>query len=123
LKRDMDIIRKIILALQSADRPITSVPGISEIEFLIHGELIIEAGLAKGAVSPSGSKAGIPAKVILFRLTWEGQDFADSITEDTLWEKVKENILKPSASWSFSILLEYIKSELRRRIPGLEKLP
>lgn len=118
MKRNMDIIRKIVLGLRDSDKLIDRVPDISEDDFLAHAELIIEAGLAKGKVIPSGRKQG-PEAVILFRLTWDGHDFADSITEDTLWNKAKENILKPSASWSFGILLEYLKYELRSRIPGL----
>ncbi|MGA2463336.1 MAG: DUF2513 domain-containing protein [Thermodesulfobacteriota bacterium] len=115
MKRNMDIIRKIILTLRDADKPIDSVPDIPKDDFLAHAELIIEAGLVKGIVQPSGRKQG-PEAAILFRLTWEGQDFADAIIEDTLWNKAKENILKPSASWSFAILLEYLRAEIRKRV-------
>jgi hypothetical protein len=120
MKRNMDIIRKIFLTLRDSNNLIDSVPDISEDDFLAHAELLIEAGLAKGVVRPSGRKQA-PEAVMLLRLTWNGHDFADAITEDTLWNKAKENILKPSASWSFEILLAYLKYEIGRRIPGLDK--
>ena len=115
MKRDMDIVRQIVLTLRNSDKSISSIPNIAEDVFIEHAQEIIEAGLAEGKIHPSGRKQGTDF-VTLFRLTWAGQDFADSIIEDTVWNKVKENILKPSASWSFEILIESLKSELKRRI-------
>ncbi|HCT9956223.1 TPA: DUF2513 domain-containing protein, partial [Pseudomonas aeruginosa] len=65
---------------------------------------------------------GYPASAQLWRLTWEGFDFAATIREDTLWKKAKDVILKPSASWSFGLLREYLKTEMARKLPGLEQI-
>jgi hypothetical protein len=121
MKRDMDIIRKIILAVQEAPGPIFKVEGIDQTDFNYHVQLIDEAGLAVAVLSKG--QMGIPNKAGIFRLTWAGHDFADSITDDTIWEKAKDNVIKPSASWSFGILLEYLKFEIKRHIPGMENLP
>ncbi|HHW2142459.1 TPA: hypothetical protein ACUT66_006159, partial [Pseudomonas aeruginosa] len=44
------------------------------------------------------------------------------VSEDTLWKKAKDVILKPSASWSFGLLREYLKTEMARKLPGLEQI-
>jgi hypothetical protein len=49
-------------------------------------------------------------------------DFADAIVDDTLWRKAKDQVIKPSASWTFGILLGYLRAEIGRGVPGLDKL-
>jgi len=117
MQRDMDVIRKIVLAVRAAPDIVPSVEGISGPDFAYHAQLLEEAGLVTAAIQGQGNR--IAQVAVIFRLTWAGQDFADSILDDTLWNKAKENILKPSASWTFGILLEYLKFEIRQRIPGL----
>jgi DNA-binding transcriptional ArsR family regulator len=124
MTRNMDTIRKIVLAVREAEGIVShnELSDITEQEFSFHAQLLDEAGLVYAALSPEQGKK--PAKhAIIFRLTWAGHDFADSIVDDTLWRKAKENVIKPTASWTFSILIEYLKLEIRRRIPGLESLP
>jgi len=120
MHRDMDVIRKIVLAVRSAPDAVSSVDGITKQDFAYHAQLLDEAGLISAAIQGQGKR--IAETAVIFRLTWAGQDFADSIIDDTLWNKAKENIIKPSASWTFGILLEYLKYEIKRRIPGLDQL-
>jgi hypothetical protein len=124
MKRNMDTIRKIVLAVRESDGPVSShgFDGIPEPEFAFHAQLLVEAGLVHVTLLPEQCKK--PARnAVIFRLTWAGHDFADSIVDDTLWNKAKENVIKPTASWTFAILLDYLKVEIRRRIPGLDSIP
>ena len=36
----------------------------------------------------------------------------------SLWRKAKDNVLKPAGSWTFGVLLEYLKSEITGRLPS-----
>lgn len=117
MKRDMDIVRAIILAAKDADEPITAIPNITQQVFAYHVQIMQEAGLLVAALKPPESKSP-PEKATILRLTWSGLDFADSITNETIWNKAKDNILKPGASWTFGVLLEYIKSELMKGFPS-----
>ncbi|NMZ73412.1 DUF2513 domain-containing protein [Pseudomonas nitroreducens] len=120
MQRDMDLIRKIVLVVNDLESgAINSMEGVDQFRFTYHAKLLIEAGLAEGVVTSPVNGQFSGAK--LWRLTWSGHDFADSIKDDTLWKKAKDNVIKPSASWSFNVLLEYLKFEIRRRIPGLEQ--
>lgn len=121
MHRDMDVIRKIVLAVRAAPDVVNSVEGISREDFAYHAQLLEEAGLVSAAIQGQGKR--IAEAAVIFRLTWAGQDFADTIVDGTLWNKAKENIIKPSASWTFGILLEYLKFEIKRNIPGLDQVP
>lgn len=115
----MDTIRKIILAVNDADGEVRNVAEIHDDAYNYHAVLLIEAGLTKGAVLQTDQSSN-PDAVTIFRLTWEGHDFADAIKDDTVWNKAKEHVMKPAASWSFGVLIEYLKLEAKTRIPGLD---
>jgi hypothetical protein len=121
MKRDMDIIRKIVLTLRDSDTVISKVEGIPDNEYLVHAQLVIEAGLAEGNIAKSGHNLAIPGHVRLVRLTWPGQDFADAIKDDNIWNKAKEHVMKPAASWTFDILLKYLGSLITGNIFGCVK--
>lgn len=117
MNRDMDVVRGIVLGLRGATELFDHLDGINDDVFKYNAQLVIEAGLARGIVADSTSNiGGIPGAVFLERLTWEGHDFADSIADDTLWKKAKEKVIKPSASWTFAILGEYLKFEIKHRL-------
>ena len=117
MNRDMDVVREIVLGLNAATDSFDHLDGIDDDVFKYNAQLVIEAGLARGIVSDSIIDAGgVPGAVYLERLTWEGHDFADSIADDTLWKKAKEKVIKPSASWTFAILRDYLKFEIKQRL-------
>ena len=116
MKRDMDVVRKIVLALRDSDRAMSKLEGLDEAQYLMHAQLLIEADLAHGAVAKSGSSTAHAAAVILFRLTWAGHDFADAIVDDTLWKKAKDSVIKPGAAWTFGVLGEWLKVEIKARL-------
>lgn len=117
MQRDMDVVRRIVLALRDVDHPVDRLDGIDQEAYLMHAELLIEANLAQGtAVRTMDNRKSWPSQVMLTRLTWAGHDFADSVVEDTIWKKAKENVLKPAGSWTFGLLTEYLKAELKMRL-------
>lgn len=102
MKRDMDLIRELLLKLEALPIRQGGVvhitldendPGddlrvegftIDQIEY--HLNLIDEAGLIVGA----GNR---PMSGIFFRsLSWEGHDFLDSIRDPEVWRKTKNSV-------------------------------
>ncbi len=59
---------------------------------------------------------GIPCEASIVRLTWAGHDFLDSTRDGKIWSKAKEQVLKSGASWTFDILKEWVKYELKQRL-------
>jgi hypothetical protein len=110
MKRDMDLIRTLLTELEEADGLIerTDKLGVHQIA------VILDHRLAEGRCSLDGQ--GLPFRGILKRLTWDGHEFLDAMRDDTVWRKVKERVLKPGASWTFGLLLEYARAEIRTKM-------
>ncbi|WP_454674858.1 DUF2513 domain-containing protein [Achromobacter pestifer] len=118
MKRDMDLVRRITLAATelSPGDWLEEIEGVDADVFAEHATLMQEAGLVDATITEYLDGG---ASVAVKRLTWDGQEFADQIRSDTLWKKAKENVIKPSASFSFTLLREWLKDELRKGLPTL----
>lgn len=122
MKRDMDLIRRIVLA--TAELPygeqIGKLDGVNEEDFIVHVIWLKEAGLLC-AITPPGD--GMNAKfAIISRLTWNGCEFADAIQSDTLWKKAKESVMRPGISYTFDVLKDWLKTEISQGLPTLRAL-
>ena len=115
MKRDMDLARRILLEVEAmtADDPVKQYGTPEE---ALHVALLKEAGLLEAYVAED--EAGRPHVGIPLRLTWAGYDFLDAARSDTAWKKAKEKVIMPGLSWTFSLLLEFLKREAGRRIFG-----
>lgn len=115
MKRDMDLVRDILKAVELCDDPwglhqILSIEGYSQNEISYHIKLLHDAGLLEAQDVSTMGQDGFrwwPG-----RLTWAGQDFLDAAKDDTLWKKAKETVLKPGASFSFDLLLAWLKAQI-----------
>lgn len=111
MKRDMDLIRKMIFAIEEcphgyADKSI-NIEGYDGETLAYHAYLLMQAGLAKGAeITSMGSKG---PEAMLSSLTWEGHEFADAARSETLWNSAKENIKTTAGAVSMAVLVEYLK--------------
>lgn len=86
MKRDMELVRKILLAVENSQTD-TLIDGYDDDTIKYHKALVIEKGLADGSVLKSNTE--IPAAVGLVKLTWSGHDFVDAIASESNWAKVK----------------------------------
>jgi sugar/nucleoside kinase (ribokinase family) len=104
MKRDMDLIRKILLAAEALPHAgsFQSLDGVDEDSFVAHALWLKEAGLidAVGQVG-GGSLANF---AIVSRLTWNGTEFVAAMQDDTLWSKAKEKFMKPGMSFTLDIV-------------------
>ena len=119
MKRDLEIVRRIAIEVRDMDQGFV-LTGLDDVEYPIfaeHAILMVEAGLIQATVQVFHS--GEPPKVQVQRLTWAGQDFAQSIANDTTWNTIKTKFIKPGASWTFGILTELIKQEIQSGYPTL----
>lgn len=116
MKRDMDVIRRIVLTARDGATPVRSLEGVPPDVFAEHVRLLDEAGLVGAAIQVVQQRA---TAALVWRLTWAGHEFADAVSNDTLWHKAKDSVIKPTGSWTFSVLLDYLKSEITRGLPGL----
>lgn len=95
MKRDMDLIRAMLLAVESDEHgfaPKIEIPGYTKEQINYHACLLEEAGLAKAIdVTTAGSKS---PEAMVTRLTWTGHEFLDSARENQIWNQAKDIISK-----------------------------
>ncbi len=119
MKRNMETVRRIALATAALPwgKKLTELPDTDQAEFGAHVIWMIEAGLITGKVSIGVDKS--PPAAWVERLTWDGCEFADAVQNDTLWRKAQDNVLKPSASFTFGLLKDWLAQEIRNGLPTL----
>lgn len=83
MKRDWELVRRILLALESQDGRLMpdQIAGYDAAAVCYHMEIMRQAGLIE-----ANSVAGA---CVALSLTWNGHEFLDSIRQDTVWNKVK----------------------------------
>lgn len=112
MKRDMDLIRLLLLQIEGEEG--LDLSGYTREQVLCHKSLLIEAGLAHGSVMEDGS--GEPAAVVTTRLSWEGHEFLDAARNQSLWDKTKEIISKVNVSVTFPIVKEILTTLLKEQL-------
>ncbi|NLF00833.1 MAG: DUF2513 domain-containing protein [Anaerolineales bacterium] len=104
MKRDMDLVRRILLAVEESQDPTVSyleLDGWSRAEIGYHMELLVEAGYLLGTVTHS--KNG-PAHYYVQRLTWDGHEFLDLARNQTVWKEAKTSFMEKGAGLSLDVL-------------------
>ena len=110
MKRDMDLIRLVLLQVEEGKAP-AAMSSYSEEQIVYHSGLVIEAGLVDGRVVP-GSGGQIRGAVLL-KLTWAGHDFLDTARSENIWGKAKGKILSVGGAWTLEILKAVLLQEVK----------
>ena len=119
MERDMELIRKILQEVKKCNNfhglsEIPEIDGYSSPQISYQIKLLCEAGLLNAdPVLEMGTKYDDFKSI---NLTWTGQDFIDAANDDTIWAKAKDTIIKPGASFTFGILLEWLKMKVKEKI-------
>jgi hypothetical protein len=116
MKRDMNLIRLLLLDLEAkgTDSPEPDLSGYAEEEIVYHSALLVEAGLADGAVIEDSN--GFPHSVTLLRPTWQGHDFLDAARHDDIWSKAIGKLEEASTSAPFAILTQILTALLKQKL-------
>jgi len=105
MKRDMDLVRQILLELEGApagqypNYPLV-VDGYDESTVAAHLVLLDEAGLINANVTSVGDGS---VRAIPFRLTWPGHDFLDAARSESIWNQARQRIGQSIETASFHV--------------------
>lgn len=113
MKRDMDLIREILLQIEKSQHgwaPDISIVGRTEEEIGYHCFMIVDGGLANGQnITAMSDKS---PNYIITSLTWEGHDFLDASRDPGRWSKAKE---ASSAVGGMTLdVLKYVLTEMTK---------
>lgn len=107
MKRDMDLVRELLLCVESDGDLTPLFKRYSQEAVIGHLEIMMDANLLVGNVQSyldGGKSASIQ------RLTWAGHEFLDNARNDTVWNKVTATIKNAATTASFEVLVEMLKA-------------
>ena len=126
MKRDMDLIREILLWIEE------NIPWGEQHEVAIekrdpgavgfHVVLLREAGLIV-AHETSPSTVPLPehaAELKVTRLTWDGCEFLDAARDEKTWSRAKAEVSEKSGGLSFEIMKSVLIESIKRQLFGGE---
>ena len=120
MKRDMELIRMVMLEAEKSQDPYElidpKIEGHNELEISYHLALLDDAGLLHGK---DRSAIGV------FRwsagpLTWAGHEFVDAVRDESVWKEALAITAKSSDGTVFELLKKALMTVLEKRT-GLEK--
>lgn len=105
MKRDMDLVRKILFVIEDSPPKKTlhnlAIEGYDKQIVAAHCEMLYQAGLIKEYYSCECDSFEGVIRFYVIDLTWEGQEFVEMIRQDTVWNKTKEVMKKQGLPFIF----------------------
>ncbi|WFU07524.1 DUF2513 domain-containing protein (plasmid) [Rhizobium sp. CB3171] len=121
MKRDMNLIRELLLRLEARDLPsgavwfvdagdeLMQIEGYSRQQIDQHIALIGRSGFVD--TGSSNPNYGIGFK----GLTWEGHDFVDSVRDQDIWDKTQKG-MKDVGGFTFDLVKDLAKGFIKQKI-------
>src|SRR5688572_14979588 len=120
MQRDLDLVRKILFALEAKPDPkaVTTleIPGYDDLLIRYHLNLLAQAKLID--YEPELTKTGRIIKVIAFNPSWQGYEFLDAVRSDAVWSKVKSQAAEKGTALPFDVL-KTIATEIIKKLFGI----
>ncbi len=117
MKRDLDLVRQLMLQIEALPAAPPVQYRMSEIEdpvLLAHLEMLIEAGLVNGRISRSQGARGDVISVS--GLTWQGHEWVEMVRGQSLWNEVKSAVLDGGGVLTFELARAMATKLLRARL-------
>jgi len=118
MKRDMDLVREILLIVESA--PCTkeslnvTIPDVDDELVGYQIQIMMEAGLVHCANWSTEAYYDFRPQY----LTWEGHEFLDACRDQGRWDKAKEIVQSTGAAVTFVVLKEILVQLMRTAVLG-----
>jgi hypothetical protein len=99
MKRDLDLLRDILLKVESDGK--LEIPGDhTDEEIAEHAQQLLDEDLAEGVVVPN--RQGVPCQAAITRLKSAGHDFLGLIRNEEAWTKIKAYVADKLPGWTIS---------------------
>jgi hypothetical protein len=121
MKRDMDLVRKILFEMENAPHGYyegrMAFEGYTSDQIGYHVMLMMQAGLIEGCDVTTHDSFGPEA--IPTNMTWAGYDFLDASCDDNRWNKAKDIVKEMGSSVTFDVLKSLLVQIMMSQIPRL----
>ena len=117
MKRDMDLVRQILFAIEDLPKQHNGfvdikIDGRAAEEINYHLMILIDAGLIKADFVTNKMTDYIWKSI---RLTWDGHEFLDASRDNKRWEKAK-GVMAQAGGFALDVmkqlLIQYLKADL-----------
>jgi hypothetical protein len=116
MKRDMDLVRKILLAVEddahNEEMELFVIDGYDDETVTEHVRLLAGAGFVEAM--NLGTMDGAEWRPT--RLTWSGHDFLEAARNDSIWFKAKSKILEQGIGLSIEVLKAMLLSVAKEKL-------
>lgn len=114
MRRDMNLIRAIMLDLESHPEAELNLQEVAlgdhdESVILEHLVLLEEAGMISLSVERYGS--GEPPLYVVHRITWAGHEFLETVRSDTIWAKSTKFITGAGVGLAWPLLQAVLRAK------------
>jgi hypothetical protein len=117
MKRDLDLVREVLLQIEGLPAGPPAQYRTSEIEdpvLLAHFELVIASGLVIGKIARSqGTRGDV---ISISGLSWEGHEWLEMVRSQAMWNEVKSALLDNGGALTFELTKEVATKLLRVRL-------
>ena len=119
MKRDMDLVRKILLAIEESESGDIKLDRLGDDLDRVyrHVELMKEFGLVDATIIPGGD--GPEEKIVLCEvrgLTWEGHDFLEKARDESIWEKAKRICMEKPGGFALDVFSSVLTDLISNRL-------
>jgi len=121
MKRDLDLVRQLLLQIEGMPAGPPAQYRASEIEdpvLLAHFELVLTSGLVNGKISRSQSSRG--DVISISGLTWEGHEWIEMVRSQSVWNETKSLLLGTGGALTYELTKAAASRILRARLDGGE---
>lgn len=106
MRRDMDLVRSILIQVEAADGPLDMGDmdpcGHTEEEVAYHIELMAQRGLVSATVRRAYGGAVMLCRVDA--LTWDGRDMLDAVRSERVWARARRAIADSVGTATFDVV-------------------
>ena len=120
MKRDMDLVRKILLAVEESDgfwNGPFEIDGFDPQLVNDHILLVQQAGLLSASWSTKAS--GAKEVIVVQEITWEGHEFLDAARNEGIWREVKETLKEKGVDGTFELVKKIASKLLEKKFNSL----
>lgn len=114
MRRDMELVRKILKKTEAADEPLQSpieVDGYDQNVIDYHIVLLQEADFLNA--SWYEHLDGTPQVALVKKLTWQGHEFLDAARNESVWKKARQVTKDKGVDIPFNIFQSLLETILR----------
>jgi hypothetical protein len=127
MKRDMDLIRELLLKLEALDippgtltplsphGPALAIEGFTGDDIGHHLRMMVSGGFIEtGSSRPFGPEGSL----MFHAISWQGHDFLDSVRDPKIWEKTKSGA-EAAGGFTVDLLKDLAKGFIRKQVEEL----